>query len=46
MIGTIVGIVGGYFRGYADTAISRVVDIILAMPLILFAIGIAAACGT
>jgi peptide/nickel transport system permease protein len=46
VIGTIVGIVGGYFRGYADTAISRVVDIILAMPLLLFAIGIAAACGT
>src|SRR5262245_52744124 len=46
VIGTIVGVVGGYFRGYADTAISRVIDIILAMPLLLFAIGIAAACGT
>jgi peptide/nickel transport system permease protein len=46
VIGTIVGIVGGYFRGYADTAISRLIDIILAMPLLLFAIGIAAACGT
>jgi peptide/nickel transport system permease protein len=46
VIGTIVGIVGGYFRGYVDTATSRIVDIILAMPLLLFAIGIAAACGT
>jgi len=46
VIGSVVGIVGGYFRGYVDTATSRIVDIILAMPLLLFAIGIAAACGT
>jgi peptide/nickel transport system permease protein len=46
VIGTIVGIVGGFFRGFTDTFVSRVIDIILAMPLLLFAIGIAAACGT
>ena len=45
-IGTILGIVSGYFRGFTDTVISRSIDIILAMPLLLFAIGIVAACGT
>ncbi|HWB56206.1 MAG TPA: ABC transporter permease [Gaiellaceae bacterium] len=46
VIGTIVGIVGGYFRGFTDTLVSRVIDIILALPLLLFAIGIVAACGS
>jgi peptide/nickel transport system permease protein len=46
VIGTIVGIVGGYFRGFTDTVVSRVIDIILALPLLLFAIGIVAACGS
>ena len=36
----------GYFRGFTDTVISRSIDIILALPLLLFAIGIVAACGT
>ena len=46
VIGSIVGIVGGYFRGFTDTVVSRVIDIILALPLLLFAIGIVAACGS
>jgi peptide/nickel transport system permease protein len=46
VIGTIVGIIGGYFRGFTDTVVSRVIDIILALPLLLFAIGIVAACGS
>ena len=46
VIGVVVGIVAGYFRGFTDTVISRSLDTILAMPLLLFAIGIVAACGT
>ena len=45
-VGVVVGLIAGYFRGFADTIISRSIDIILAMPLLLFAIGIVAACGT
>ena len=45
-IGTVLGIVAGYFRGFTDTVISRSVDIVLAIPYLLFAIGIVAACGT
>jgi peptide/nickel transport system permease protein len=44
-IGVVVGIISGFFRGWVDTAISRVIDIMLALPLLLFAIGIVAACS-
>jgi peptide/nickel transport system permease protein len=46
LIGTVLGLIAGYIRGFTDTAISRSIDVILAMPLFLFAIGIVAACGT
>ncbi len=45
LIGVVVGLVAGYFRGVTDTIISRSIDMILAMPLLLFAIGIVASCG-
>jgi peptide/nickel transport system permease protein len=46
VFGTIVGILAGYFGGKIDTAISRTIDVVLSMPILLFAIGIVAACGT
>ncbi len=46
IIGVVLGIISGYVRGYTDTFISRAIDLVLAMPLLLFAIGIVAACGT
>jgi peptide/nickel transport system permease protein len=46
LIGVIVGMTAGYIRGFTDTVISRSIDIILALPLLLFAIGIVAACGS
>jgi peptide/nickel transport system permease protein len=44
-VGVTLGVMAGYFGGGIDTAISRLVDIILAMPVLLFAIGIVAACS-
>jgi len=44
-LGVTLGIFAGYFRGWVDTVVSRVIDVILSMPLLIFAIGLAAACG-
>jgi peptide/nickel transport system permease protein len=46
LIGTVLGLVAGYFRGITDTIISRALDVLLSIPYLLFAIGIVAACGT
>jgi peptide/nickel transport system permease protein len=44
-IGVVVGMVAGFFRGWVDTALSRIMDIVLAFPLLLLAIGLASACS-
>ena len=44
-IGVVLGLLAGYFRGFWDTIISRTTDIVLALPILLLAIGMAAACG-
>jgi peptide/nickel transport system permease protein len=44
-IGVVLGMVAGYFRGWIDTVISRGVDVMLSMPLLLFAIGIVSTCS-
>ena len=44
-IGIVVGLVAGYFRGRADTVISRTVDAMLAIPSIFVALALAAARG-
>ncbi len=46
LIGVTLGTIAGYFGGAIDTAVSRTIDVILSMPLLLFAIGIVAACST
>ncbi|MGD9696326.1 MAG: ABC transporter permease [Thermoleophilia bacterium] len=45
-VGVTLGMLAGYFGGWVDTLISRVTDIILSMPVLLFAIGIVAACSS
>ena len=45
-IGLIVGLFAGYFGGWIDTALSRAADVMLAVPQLLIAIGIVAACST
>ena len=44
--GTIVGLLTGYFGGFTDEAISRVVDAILALPLIVIAVVALTALGS
>jgi ABC-type dipeptide/oligopeptide/nickel transport system permease subunit len=45
LIGTTLGILAGYYRGIIDTIISRAVDVMLAFPLLLLALGVASACS-
>lgn len=45
-IGVTLGMVAGFFGGVTDTVISRVIDIVLSVPLLFFAVGIAAVCGS
>ena len=45
VIGVVLGVVAGFFRGWVDTTISRAIEIVLSLPLLLFAIGLAAACS-
>ncbi|MHB8451072.1 MAG: ABC transporter permease, partial [Mycobacteriales bacterium] len=42
VIGVVAGITAGYFGGFVDTAISRVMDLLLTFPILLFAIAIVA----
>ncbi len=45
VIGTAVGLVSGYFRGWSDTVLMRGVDVFLAFPVLVLGLGIGAACG-
>lgn len=44
-VGVVLGTLAGFFGGWSDTMISRLVDIVMSLPILLFAIGIAAACS-
>src|SRR6266550_1276079 len=45
VIGVILGSMAGYFRGWVDTIISRLTEITMAFPLLLFIIALAATVG-
>ncbi len=45
IIGVILGSMAGYFRGWPDTIISRVTEISMAFPVLLFVIALAATVG-
>jgi peptide/nickel transport system permease protein len=44
VLGTIVGLLAGYYRGWTDTLLSRMVDVVLAIPVLLLGLGLGAAC--
>jgi peptide/nickel transport system permease protein len=46
LIGLVVGLLAGFFGGWVDTLLSRLADVLLAVPQILIAVGIVAACST
>lgn len=46
LIGATLGLIAGYYRGWVDIIISRVVDIWMAFPPVLFAILLIAVLGT
>jgi peptide/nickel transport system permease protein len=45
VIGVAVGLVAGYYRGVVDTLLSRLTDVVLAFPILLLGLGLAAACS-
>ncbi|HYY82643.1 MAG TPA: ABC transporter permease [Actinomycetes bacterium] len=45
VIGVVLGMLAGYRGGVTDTGISRLADIVLSMPILLFAIGLATVCS-
>jgi peptide/nickel transport system permease protein len=45
VIGVSFGVVAGYYRGWVDTLLSRTVDVVLSIPVLLLGLGIGAACA-
>lgn len=44
-IGVVLGLAAGFYRGKVDTVISRAVDVVLSLPVLLLSLGLVAACG-
>jgi peptide/nickel transport system permease protein len=44
-LGVVVGLMAGFYRGKIDTVLSRITDIVMSLPVLLFALGLAAACS-
>jgi peptide/nickel transport system permease protein len=44
-LGVLVGMIAGYYRGWIDTVLSRFIDVLLAFPILLLALGIGASCS-
>ena len=44
LLGVAVGMVAGFYRGWVDGLLSRIIDIVLAFPILLLALGVASAC--
>lgn len=45
IIGVILGATAGYFRGWVDTIISRITEITMAFPILIFVVSLAATIG-
>jgi peptide/nickel transport system permease protein len=46
VVGTLLGAVAGFYRGWIDTVISRTIEITMAFPALLFIIALASTIGT
>jgi peptide/nickel transport system permease protein len=45
VIGVFLGLLAGFYRGKVDTFVSRFIDIVLSLPILLLALGLVAACS-
>jgi peptide/nickel transport system permease protein len=45
VIGVVLGVLAGFYRGGVDTLLSRTVDVVLSIPILLLGLGIGAACS-
>ena len=45
VVGVTVGLLAGYYRGWLDTLLTRIMDLMLAFPVLVLAIGIGVACS-
>jgi peptide/nickel transport system permease protein len=44
LLGTTVGLLAGFYGGWIDTVLSRFIDVVLAIPVLLLGLGLGAAC--
>ncbi|MCW3039061.1 MAG: transporter permease, partial [Solirubrobacterales bacterium] len=44
-IGVSVGLIAGYYRGWADSLLTRTMDLVLAFPVLVLAVGVGVACS-
>jgi ABC-type dipeptide/oligopeptide/nickel transport system permease subunit len=44
-IGVTLGMIAGFYRGKIDTLISRAIDVVLSLPVLLLSLGLVSACG-
>ncbi|HEX3519166.1 MAG TPA: ABC transporter permease [Solirubrobacteraceae bacterium] len=45
IIGVVLGLVAGFYRGWVDTLLSRFTDAVLSVPILVLGLGISAACA-
>ncbi|HVE67812.1 MAG TPA: ABC transporter permease [Solirubrobacteraceae bacterium] len=45
LVGTAIGMAAGFYRGWVDTVLSRLMDVLLAFPILLLGLGLASACA-
>jgi peptide/nickel transport system permease protein len=45
IIGVVLGLIAGYYRGLTDSLLTRAMDVMLAFPVLLLAIGLGVACA-
>jgi peptide/nickel transport system permease protein len=44
-IGVVIGTLAGFYRGWVDTLLSRLIDVVLSIPILLLGLGIGSACA-
>ena len=45
VIGVTIGMLAGFYRGWVDTLLSRFMDVVLSIPILLLGLGLGAACA-